>query len=141
MNGDRRDGKERPGRNDGSFFSFVVQEHHARTHHYDFRLEHDGVLKSWAVPKGMPDLPGQRRLAVETEDHPLDYATFEGVIPEGEPGAGTVLLWDHGTFRILSWEKDRIEVFLEGQRLQGKFVLLRFRKAGEKDWLVLRAKN
>lgn len=78
---------------------------------------------------------------METEDHPLDYATFEGVIPEGEPGAGTVLLWDNGTFRILSWEKDRIEVFLEGQRLQGKFVLLRFRKAGEKDWLVIRAKN
>lgn len=141
MNGVRRDGKGRPGRKNGSLPSFVVQEHHARTHHYDFRLEHDGVLKSWAVPRGMPDGPGEKRLAVETEDHPLDYASFEGDIPEGEPGAGRVLLWDHGTFQILSWENDRIEVFLEGQRLQGKFVLLRFRKAGDKDWLVLRVKN
>jgi len=120
---------------------FVVQEHYARSHHFDFRLERDGVLKSWAVPRGMPAAPGEKRLAVETEDHPLEYATFEGEIPEGEPGAGTVSLWDSGSLRVLLWGEERIEVVLEGARLQGKYVLFRFRKAGERDWLLLRAKG
>ncbi|MDI9634039.1 MAG: DNA polymerase ligase N-terminal domain-containing protein [Methanolinea sp.] len=120
---------------------FVVQEHFARTHHYDFRLERDGVLKSWAVPKGLPEVPGDQRLAVETEDHPLDYAGFEGVIPEGEPGAGEVSLWDTGRYTEISWGEDKIEVVLEGERTRGKYVLVRFRGGKGKDWLLIRPRK
>lgn len=120
---------------------FVVQEHFARTHHYDFRLERDGVLKSWAVPRGLPEVPGERRLAIETEDHPLDYAAFEGVIPEGEPGAGEVTLWDTGRYTEISWVEDKIEVVLEGERTRGKYVLVRFGGEKGKDWLLIRPKK
>jgi DNA ligase D-like protein (predicted 3'-phosphoesterase) len=120
---------------------FVLHEHFAQHHHFDFRLERDGVLKSWAVPKGLPEKPGERRLAIETEDHPLDYIGFEGTIPEGEYGAGTVKIADHGKYELLTWTDDRIEFILHGEKFTGKFLLLRFRKAGEKEWIVLKGKG
>lgn len=120
---------------------FVIQEHHARRLHYDLRLENGGVLKSWAVPKGMPESSRERRLAVETEDHPLEYANFEGAIPEGEYGAGTVKIWDKGHFVTKFWENDKIEVTLEGQRLKGRYILVRLKRAGDKDWLLLKGKE
>jgi DNA ligase D-like protein (predicted ligase)/DNA ligase D-like protein (predicted 3'-phosphoesterase) len=121
--------------------AFVVQEHHARRLHYDLRLEKNGVLKSWAVPKGMPEQPGEKRLAVETEDHPLEYRSFEGTIPEGQYGAGTVKIFDSGTYETKVWSENMVEFTLHGQRLRGRYVLARFKKAGEKQWLVLRAKE
>lgn len=120
---------------------FVLHEHFAKHHHFDFRLERDGVLKSWAVPKGIPEKPGERRLAIETEDHPLDYIGFAGTIPEGEYGAGTVKIADHGDYELLTWTDARIEVVLHGRELNGKFILLRFKKAGEKEWIVLKGKG
>ncbi len=119
---------------------FVIQEHHARALHYDFRLEKDGVLKSWAVPKGMPE-SDMKRLAVETEDHPYEYRTFEGTIPKGQYGAGTVKIWDKGTYEAKIWENDKIEVALDGQRLKGRYVLVRLKRAGDKDWLLLKGKE
>lgn len=120
---------------------FVVQEHHSSHHHFDLRLEHEGVLVSWAVPKGIPELPGKKHLAVRTEDHPLAYAVFEGAIPEGEYGAGQVKIWDRGTFSPIAWGEDRIEFTLEGERLQGRYLLVRFKKAGEQEWLILKVKD
>ncbi|MCR4405152.1 MAG: 3'-phosphoesterase [Candidatus Acetothermia bacterium] len=118
---------------------YVVQKHHATHLHYDLRLEHDGVLKSWAVPKGPPTAPGERRLAVEVEDHPLEYADFEGVIPEGQYGAGRVELWDRGWFEPLKWAADEIVVEIHGERLQGRYALIRFQKEKDpKNWLLLR---
>ena len=89
-----------------------------------------GVLKSWAVPKGVPEKPGDKRLAVETEDHPLEYREFEGTIPQGQYGAGTVKIWDKGSYKLLIWDKDKIEFILTGERLDGRYVLARFKKAG-----------
>jgi len=120
---------------------FVLHEHFAKHHHFDFRLERDGVLKSWAVPKGIPEKPGERRLAIETEDHPLDYIDFAGTIPEGEYGAGEVKIADHGNYDTLNWNTDRIEFVLHGERFRGKYNLLRFKKAGEKEWIVLKGKS
>jgi DNA ligase D-like protein (predicted ligase)/DNA ligase D-like protein (predicted 3'-phosphoesterase) len=121
--------------------TFVVQEHHARRLHYDLRLERQGVLKSWAVPRGIPDQPGQKRLAVATEDHPIDYASFEGTIPQGEYGAGTVKIWDKGEFELKVWTEDKIEFTLKGQRLKGRYVLARFKKANGKNWLLIKARD
>jgi bifunctional non-homologous end joining protein LigD len=128
-------------KHDRVVLSFVVHEHAARTHHYDFRLEKDGVLKSWAVPKGLPPAPGKRRLAIETEDHPLEYLDFAGTIPEGEYGAGQVTIWDTGTYTPLEWGRERIEFVLHGVKLQGKYVMFRFARAGTKEWIVLKAKE
>ena len=121
--------------------TFVVQEHHARRLHYDLRLEKDGVLKSWAVPKGIPQQPGDKRLAVETEDHPLEYQSFEGTIPGGHYGAGTVKIFDRGTYETKVWNENMVEVILHGKTLQGRYVLARFKKAGEKQWLLLKARE
>ena len=129
-----RDRKEEEGR------TFVIQEHHARRLHYDLRLEREGVLKSWAVPKGLPE-PGEKRLAVETEEHPLEYGRFEGTIPKGQYGAGTVKIWDKGSYELKVWEKDKIEFTLNGEKLHGRYVLARFKKAGEKEWLLLKARD
>jgi bifunctional non-homologous end joining protein LigD len=120
---------------------FVVQEHHARRLHYDLRLEKDGVLKSWAVPKGIPEEPGSKRLAVQVEDHPLEYGKFEGTIPEGEYGAGTVAIWDKGYYERKSWDDDKIEFILDGKKLQGRYVLARFKKAGKNNWILLKARS
>jgi bifunctional non-homologous end joining protein LigD len=120
---------------------YVVQEHHARRLHYDLRLERGGVLKSWAVPKGLPLEVGERRLAVETEDHPLDYGGFEGEIPKGEYGAGKVIIWDKGVYRPIVWGDDMIEFVVNGERVKGRYVLTRFKKAGEKQWLLFRARD
>jgi DNA ligase D-like protein (predicted ligase)/DNA ligase D-like protein (predicted 3'-phosphoesterase) len=120
---------------------FVVQEHHARRLHYDLRLEKDGVLKSWAVPKGIPESTDEKRLAVETEDHPLGYADFEGEIPKGQYGAGTVKIWDKGVYTVKVWDEKMVEFTLEGERLKGRYVLVRLKKSGEKDWLLLKGKE
>jgi DNA ligase D-like protein (predicted 3'-phosphoesterase) len=135
---------------------FVIQRHDASTLHYDFRLEVDGVLKSWAVPKGPPEKSGQRHLAVPTEDHPIAYADFEGVIPKGQYGAGTVEIWDSGTYRNLRAEIDgmepvamsdsldegKVEVFLDGRRLKGNYALIRMEgDEDEERWIMLRMKD
>jgi bifunctional non-homologous end joining protein LigD len=120
---------------------FVVQEHHARRLHYDLRLEKDGVLKSWAVPKGLPMKSGEKRLAIEVEDHPLDYSKFEGTIPAGQYGAGTVKIWDRGLYELKIWNENKIEFLPRGERLHGRYILARFKRAGEKQWLLLKAKE
>jgi bifunctional non-homologous end joining protein LigD len=133
---------------------FVVQKHDSRSLHYDFRLEVDGVLKSWAVPKGPSSDPNVRRLAVPTEDHPIEYAGFEGVIPKPEYGAGTVMIWDYGTYRNLrdrpnrpfsmerSVREGKIEVELQGKKLKGAWVLVRtaFGPKGS-GWLLKKMKE
>jgi bifunctional non-homologous end joining protein LigD len=122
---------------------FVVQRHHARSLHYDFRLERDGALASWAVPKGVPLEPGQQNLAVHVEDHPLDYATFEGEIPKGEYGAGTVEIWDSGTYELLEEKKNGgLTVRLKGKRLDGTWALIPAHLSGqEKNWLIIRKRD
>lgn len=122
---------------------FVVQRHDARRLHYDLRLERDGVLASWAVPKGLPLEPGERRLAVHVEDHPLAYATFEGEIPKGEYGAGTVEIWDKGTYELVEEKRDGgLTVRLSGDRLHGLWTLVPARLDGDpKNWLLLRKRD
>ena len=136
-----RSPEPRGGGDTGKGNIYVVQEHHATHLHWDLRLERDGVLKSWAVPKGLPEKPGERRLAVQVEDHPLAYAGFEGTIPEGEYGAGTVKIWDRGTYEALKWTEDKIEVVINGGRLSGQYELIRFRRAGEKEWLLFKRRS
>jgi len=130
---------EPEGAPDMSGNSFVIQEHHARHVHYDLRLERDGVLKSWAVPRGIPETAGEKHLAVAVEDHPLEYGSFEGEIPKGEYGAGTVTIWDSGTYDTRHWDEEKIEVMLHGRRLDGAYVLVKFKRAGKNDWLLFRA--
>ena len=117
---------------------FVVQEHHARRLHYDFRLERDGVLVSWAVPKGVPEDPAVNHLAVHTEDHPLAYAWFSGEIPKGEYGAGTVTIWDRGTYDTVKWTDREVKVVLHGRRLTGGYTV--FRTRGD-DWMMHRERQ
>ena len=119
---------------------FVIQKHHARNLHYDFRLEMDGVLKSWAVPKEPPTEAGIKRLAVQVEDHALDYANFEGEIPEGEYGAGKVEIWDKGTYKLLERKDNKLLFELQGKRLNGKYTLVQFGKE-KKNWLLIKAKE
>jgi DNA ligase D-like protein (predicted 3'-phosphoesterase) len=129
---------------------FVIQKHDASRLHYDFRIEVDGVLKSWAVPKGPSTDPREKRLAVPTEDHPMEYADFEGVIPEGEYGAGTVIVWDRGTYENLK-EKDgkkvpmeksllegHVTIRLDGKKLKGGYALIRTGKGKKPRWLLVK---
>jgi bifunctional non-homologous end joining protein LigD len=120
---------------------FVIHEHYASHHHFDFRLEMDGALKSWAIPKHPPAEPGEKRLAILVEDHPLDYIDFEGDIPQGEYGAGRVLIWDKGSYVLTEKDENKIVFSLEGTKLKGNFTLLRLKK-GQKgnEWLLLRQK-
>ncbi len=120
---------------------FVVQEHHASHLHWDFRLAIDGVLKSWAIPKEPPAEKNIKRLAIETEDHPLEYADFEGVIPEGEYGAGVVKIWDKGVFELLERTPSKYDVYLHGDKLKGKYHLIKFPKGGEKAWLFFKSSD
>ncbi len=131
--------------------SFVVQQHAARSMHYDLRLEVGGVMKSWAVPKGPSLNPRNRRLAVLTDDHPLAYKNFEGTIPEGEYGAGKVIVWDRGKYKNIkktkegkeitmagAFRKGTVEVFLRGKKLRGAFALIRM---SGKNWLLIKMKD
>jgi bifunctional non-homologous end joining protein LigD len=116
---------------------FVVQEHSARRLHWDLRLEHEGVAASWAIPNGIPETPDENRKAVHTEDHPLEYLDWEGEIPKGEYGAGTMKIWDAGTYELEKWEPGKVMVEFHGERLQGRYALFRAGKA-EKDWMIHR---
>lgn len=116
---------------------FVVQEHHARRLHWDFRLEADGVLKSWVLPKGLPREKGERRLAIEVEDHPLDYIDFEGEIPEGNYGAGQVIIQEKGFYVLLKKTPQKIKFALQGENMQGAFLLIKSGQA-ENHWLMIK---
>ena len=129
---------EPEGQKDMDGESFVIQEHHSHKLHYDMRLERDGVLASWAVPKGVPLAVGEKHLAVAVEDHPLEYGTFEGEIPKGEYGAGTVTIWDSGTYETKHWDAEKIEVVLHGRRLNGPYVLVKFKRTKKNEWLLFR---
>ena len=125
---------------------FVVQKHDASRLHYDFRLEMDGVLKSWAVPKGLPWTQGEKHLAVEVEDHPIEYAAFEGIIPQGQYGGGTVMVWDRGKYYVYgedplkAWKEGRLHLVLDGKKAKGEWALIRIRSNEEKTpWLLLKA--
>ena len=118
---------------------FVVQRHDASRLHWDFRLEMDGVLKSWAVPKEPPTRPGLRRLAVAVEDHDLDYIDFEDVIPEREYGAGTVEIWDKGNFELESRKPEKLVFELRGEKMKGRYTLVHFTEKAE-NWLLFQNK-
>jgi bifunctional non-homologous end joining protein LigD len=143
----KRDRKKTPepfgGKKRGKEPIFVVQRHDARRLHYDFRLERNGALASWAVPKGIPLEPGQQHLAVHVEDHPLEYATFEGEIPKGQYGAGSVEIWDNGTYELVEEKKDGgLTIRLHGKRLDGTYALVPAKLSGDpKNWLILRKRD
>ena len=127
--------------------SFVIQKHRATRLHYDFRLEMDGVLRSWAIPKGPSLDPAEKRLAVETEDHPIDYGGFEGIIPAGNYGAGKVIIWDNGTYEIVDpdtpekgWKKGKLHFTLKGKKLKGEWVLVRGSRA-PKQWIFFKVRD
>jgi bifunctional non-homologous end joining protein LigD len=121
---------------------FVVHEHHAAHLHFDFRLELDGVLRSWAVPKGPSLNPAEKRLALLVEDHPLSYIDFEGIIPKEQSGAGPVVVWDTGTYELLERHDDRIAFILHGQTLKGEFTLVRLRgRVKGNEWLLIKKKD
>lgn len=137
----------------GSRSTFVIQKHKASRLHYDLRLEVDGVLKSWAIPRGPSLNPAEKRLAMETEDHPLNYAEFEGVIPEGEYGGGTVIVWDKGTYEnrsarngdIISmaeaYKEGEIKFHLTGKKLHGEYALIKTERGQKNEWLLIKKKD
>ena len=117
---------------------YVIQKHAATHLHFDLRLEMDSVLKSWAIPKEPPTSPAVKRLAVQVEDHPVEYASFEGTIPEGEYGAGTVEIWDKGIYKLIDRKEDKLIVKIDGAKLNGVYVLIRFKD--KKNWLFFKKK-
>jgi bifunctional non-homologous end joining protein LigD len=137
-----------------STFNFVVQEHHASHLHYDFRLQLDGVLKSWAVPKGPSEIAGEKRLAVMVEDHPVSYIGFKGTIPEGNYGAGKVLIWDKGNYTpidekgeaitesaaIKNLQNGELKFLIKGKKISGSYVLVKM-KDQDKNWLIIKHKD
>ena len=125
----------------GGPLRFVVQHHLASRDHYDFRLERDGVLKSWAVPKGPSLNPADKRLAMLVEDHPLEYCHFEGTIPKGQYGGGTVMLWDEGTYEPLDFSENSIKIALKGKRLKGRWALVRMKDKKDNSWLLIKEKD
>jgi bifunctional non-homologous end joining protein LigD len=135
----------------GKQLRFVIQKHAASHLHYDFRLELDGVMKSWAVPKGPSMDPAVRRLAMEVEDHPISYNSFEGTIPQGEYGGGTVMLWDQGTYEAedgggveslrRGYQKGDLKITMNGKRLQGSWVLVRMNRPGRPQWLLIKHRD
>jgi DNA ligase D-like protein (predicted 3'-phosphoesterase) len=133
------EGKEKLNQNEHDLV-YVIQKHQATHLHYDLRLEEEGVLKSWAIPKEPPLAPGVKRLAVETEDHPLGYEDFEGVIPEGEYGAGTVEIWDKGSYVPLEVSPGKKIIEIRGKKLKGKYALIKIKTkdGGEKNWLFFK---
>jgi len=120
---------------------YVIQEHHATHLHWDLRLEMGGLLRSWAVPKEPPLEAGVRRLAVPVEDHPIDYATFEGTISEGKYGAGKVIIWDKGTYELVSISEGKIVFNVFGERLKGEYCLIRTKFQGKDSWLFFKTKK
>jgi len=157
---EKRDFRKTPepkaGKKSGSHaLIFVIQKHNATNLHYDFRIEVDGVLKSWAVPKGPSLNPSDKRLAMMVEDHPFDYKDFEGIIPKGEYGGGEVIIWDNGTYHALSSEdkkeseklmregidKGEIKFVLDGHKLKGEFVLVKMKGRGENAWLLIKHRD
>ncbi len=139
-------------KNDSDSHIFVIQKHRASRLHYDFRIETDGTLKSWAIPKGPSTDPSEKRLAIRTEDHPLEYADFEGVIPKEEYGGGTVMVWDAGTYRLIeddknggsirrAFEKGEVKIRLDGKKLRGGYVLIHTRGRGDNQWLLIKLKD
>src|ERR1700761_4493636 len=142
------------GKSANKTLAFVVQRHHASHLHYDFRLELDGVLKSWAVPKGPSMNPNDKRLAMMVEDHPYDYKNFEGIIPNGNYGAGVVLIWDEGTYESLADERGddvktlhaglksgNLKFRLKGEILKGEFALVKLHNAEENSWLLIKHRD
>jgi bifunctional non-homologous end joining protein LigD len=146
-----REPEGRVPRKQGRQLQFVVQKHAASHLHYDFRLELDGVMKSWAVPKGPSLDPAVRRLAMAVEDHPISYNSFEGTIPEGEYGGGTVMLWDRGTYEAedgggveslrRGYAKGDLKITLKGKRLHGSWVLVRMNRPGRPQWLLIKHRD
>ncbi|MEF8847761.1 MAG: DNA polymerase ligase N-terminal domain-containing protein [Candidatus Thermoplasmatota archaeon] len=121
---------------------YSIQKHDATTLHYDLRLEKDDVLKSWAIPKKPSKNPSDKRLAIQTPDHPIDYAFFEGVIEEGKYGSGEVEIWDKGTYKIIKWKQNEIIIDIDGDNLKGKYVLIRFKPEEQpKNWLFFKKKE
>src|SRR6187551_3796390 len=135
----------------GKGWRYVIQKHAASHLHYDFRLELDGVLKSWAVPKGPSLDPTVKRLAMHVEDHPISYNTFEGTIPAGEYGGGTVMVWDRGTYEAedgggveslrRGYEKGDLKIVMHGKRLEGGWVLVRMKRPGRPQWLLIKHRD
>ncbi|MFP4562257.1 MAG: DNA polymerase ligase N-terminal domain-containing protein [Spirochaetia bacterium] len=142
-----REPEGKPGKESGKPI-FVIQKHDASNLHYDFRIEVDGVLKSWAVPKGLSTDPKDKRLAIHTEDHPLEYADFEGTIPEDQYGGGTVMVWDRGTYENIkdtpisdALDEGHLEIHLKGKKLEGGYALIRTPRGGKEQWLIIKMKD
>jgi len=121
---------------------YIIQKHHATNLHYDLRIEMSGVLRSWAIPKGPPSEPNVKRLAIQTEDHPIEYVNFEGEIPKGEYGAGNVEIWDKGTYKPLEVDEQKIIISIEGVRLRGTYCLIKINPRKDlKNWLFFKKKD